>query len=83
MSASRKGVSRFVKEANESNVFELDPDDFQAGGFNGDADNALDALREYYGSAAGLMPGACGDLEALDERDADDLISEAMRLGLM
>ena len=80
---SRKEVSRFVKEASESNVFDLDPDDFQTDWYSREVDNALNALRDYYGSAVGLMPGAYGDLEALDERDSDDLISEAMRLGLM
>ena len=29
------------------------------------------------------MPGAYGDLEALDYRDADDLVNEARRLGLL
>ena len=73
-----------MKESREPNVFEFDPDDdYLTDKHSGDADKALDALRDYYGTAAALMPGAFGDLESVDYRDDCDLFDEARRLGLM
>lgn len=80
---SRKGVSRFVREASKSGIFEIDPDELEEEQFKRNADIALEALRDYYGTAVGFMPGAFGDLEALDYRDADDLIGEARSLGFL